>query len=190
MAAEEGQVIGVHTVAVWDEHFNKHKETNKLCRSDQICEFDVKIEIVIVVANHRDILVFLPSSSVFVSSVDVVVDFTAAWCGPCRIIAPFLAELAKKLPEVTFLKVDVDELQEVAQKWKVEAMPTFLFLKEGNLVDKVVGAKKEELEQTVRKHATAVYLVTVPYSMKTTSRALTKKSKKLPSMEQLQNITC
>lgn len=45
----------------------------------------------------------------------MVVDFTASWCGPCRFIAPFLAELAKKLPSVVFLKVDVDELK-VKQK--------------------------------------------------------------------------
>ncbi|KAF5735993.1 hypothetical protein HS088_TW14G00123 [Tripterygium wilfordii] len=82
----------------------------------------------------------------------VVIDFTASWCGPCRIIAPFLADLAKKLPDVIFLKVDVDELQSVAKDWAIEAMPTFMFLKEGKIVDRVVGAKKEELQATISKH--------------------------------------
>ncbi|CAB4287748.1 unnamed protein product [Prunus armeniaca] len=48
--------------------------------------------------------------------------------------------------------VDVDELKSVAQDWAVEAMPTFMFLKEGKIVDKVVGAKKDELQQTIAKH--------------------------------------
>ncbi|KAM0975335.1 hypothetical protein ACFX13_018669 [Malus domestica] len=82
----------------------------------------------------------------------MVIDFTASWCGPCRFIAPFLAELAKKLPDVIFVKVDVDELKTVAQDWAVEAMPTFMFLKEGKIVDKVVGAKKDELQRTIAKH--------------------------------------
>ncbi|GMN29269.1 hypothetical protein TIFTF001_002369 [Ficus carica] len=85
----------------------------------------------------------------------VVVDFTASWCAPCRFISPFLADMAKRLPEVTFLKVDVDELKSVAQDWAVEAMPTFMFLKEGSIVDKVVGARREQLQQTVDKHKTS-----------------------------------
>ncbi|KAF5192801.1 Thioredoxin h1 [Thalictrum thalictroides] len=83
----------------------------------------------------------------------IVVDFTASWCGPCRFISPILTDVAKKLPNVIFLKVDVDELKSVAADWAVEAMPTFMFLKEGKIVDKVVGAKKEELLSTIAKHS-------------------------------------
>nr|CAD1818313.1 unnamed protein product [Ananas comosus var. bracteatus] len=64
---------------------------------------------------------------------------------------PVFAEFAKKYPNVIFLKVDVDELKSVAQDWAIEAMPTFVFLKEGTIVDKVVGAKKEELQKKIEQ---------------------------------------
>ncbi|XP_072957712.1 thioredoxin H1-like [Typha angustifolia] len=82
----------------------------------------------------------------------VVVDFTASWCGPCRMIAPFFADLAKKFAGVMFLKVDVDELKSVAKDWAVEAMPTFIFLKEGSIVDKIVGAIKDDLQKKIELH--------------------------------------
>ncbi|KAG4214320.1 Thioredoxin H-type [Gossypium arboreum] len=83
----------------------------------------------------------------------VVVDFTASWCGPCRFISPILVDLAKKLPNVIFLKVDVDELKSVAQSWAIEAMPTFVFLKGGTIIDKLVGARKDELQQKIAFHS-------------------------------------
>ncbi|RZC44679.1 hypothetical protein C5167_037629 [Papaver somniferum] len=83
----------------------------------------------------------------------IVVDFTASWCGPCRMISPILTEIAKKLPNILFLKVDVDELRTVSEEWNVEAMPTFVFLRDGKEVDRVVGAKKDELQNTIAKHS-------------------------------------
>lgn len=54
-----------------------------------------------------------------------------------------------------FLKVDVDDLEKVAEEFEVKAMPTFLFFKDGKQIDKVVGAKKEELQQKVMAHSSA-----------------------------------
>ncbi|XP_010552494.1 PREDICTED: thioredoxin H5-like [Tarenaya hassleriana] len=82
----------------------------------------------------------------------VVIDFTASWCPPCRFIAPVFVELAKRFLNVVFFKIDVDELQDVAKEFQVEAMPTFVYLKEGKEVERVVGADKVKIEQTLSKH--------------------------------------
>ncbi|ONM51928.1 thioredoxin h homolog2 [Zea mays] len=83
----------------------------------------------------------------------VVIDFTAAWCGPCRAIAPLFVEHAKKFTQVVFLKVDVDEVKEVTAAYEVEAMPTFHFVKNGKTVATIVGARKDELLAQIEKHA-------------------------------------
>ncbi|KAH9308789.1 hypothetical protein KI387_036700, partial [Taxus chinensis] len=84
-----------------------------------------------------------------------VVDFTAAWCGPCKMIAPFYSELSEKYPQLLFLKVDVDDMADLTATWDVRAMPTFIFIKDGKQIDKLVGANKPELEKKVINYATA-----------------------------------
>ena len=79
----------------------------------------------------------------------VVVHFTASWCIPSLAMNPFFEELAYAYPDALFLTVDVDDVKEVASKLDVKAMPTFLFLKDGAQVEKLVGANPEEIRRRV-----------------------------------------
>lgn len=78
----------------------------------------------------------------------VVVDFWAAWCGPCKMLAPIFEELADEHPEVKFAKINVDEQVELCMQYKVVSIPTLFVFENGEVVDKVVGYRdKEELEE-------------------------------------------
>ncbi|KAG6396537.1 hypothetical protein SASPL_142688 [Salvia splendens] len=82
----------------------------------------------------------------------LVVNFTAAWCGPCQYIQPAVDGFAEIYRDVDFVKIDVDELDDVAQEFEVQTMPTFVLMKRGREVDKVVGAKKEDLRKKIDNH--------------------------------------
>ena len=83
----------------------------------------------------------------------VLVDFWATWCGPCRMVAPILDELANQFGDKLIVaKVDVDEQGELAQRFRVMNIPTLMLFKQGQLVDKAIGARpKAALEQMLNK---------------------------------------
>ena len=69
-----------------------------------------------------------------------VVDFSATWCGPCRMMAPVLEEISEKLgDQVSFYNVDVDEVPELAARYGIQSIPCLLVLKDGKAVDQSVG---------------------------------------------------
>ena len=74
----------------------------------------------------------------------LVVDFWATWCGPCRMIAPIIAKLAEKYDgKITVGKCDVEENDDLAAEYGIRNIPTILFFKNGEAVDKIVGAQTE-----------------------------------------------
>jgi thioredoxin 1 len=74
------------------------------------------------------------------STVPVVVDMWAEWCGPCRVLGPLVDELAQELDgKVKFVKVNVDHEPEIARRYGIMSIPTLLFFRDGELVDQVVG---------------------------------------------------
>jgi len=84
----------------------------------------------------------------------VVLDFWAQWCGPCRQIAPIIDELATEYEgKVVIGKVDVDSCSEITSKFSIRNIPTVLFIKNGELVEKLVGAQsKSKFTEIIEKH--------------------------------------
>ena len=71
----------------------------------------------------------------------VIVDFWATWCGPCRMLSPLLDEVEEEMADkVTVVKVNVDDADEIAMRYRIMSIPTLVFVKNGQMVDRTVGA--------------------------------------------------
>jgi len=90
------------------------------------------------------------------SDIPVFVDFWAEWCGPCRMVGPVVEELANDYDgKVKFVKVNVDEANELASKYNVFSIPTLILLNKGEIVSQQVGAASKESYQSMIDRALA-----------------------------------
>jgi thioredoxin 1 len=80
-------------------------------------------------------------AEVLESELPVLVDFTASWCPPCRVMKPVLDEIASETPGLRIVQVDVDEHQQTAARYDVLSMPTFVLFRDGSPVMRLVGAR-------------------------------------------------
>ena len=74
----------------------------------------------------------------------VLLDFFATWCGPCRMIVPFIEQIANEHPEYVIAKIDVDEEPELAQQFGIQSIPTLVVIKNGEVVNTAMGARPKD----------------------------------------------
>ena len=76
----------------------------------------------------------------------VIVDFWATWCGPCRMLSPLLDEVEEEMADrITVVKVNVDDADEIAMRYRIMSIPTLIFFKNGQMVDRTVGAMPKSM---------------------------------------------
>lgn len=94
------------------------------------------------------------SEEVLKASVPVLVDFYADWCGPCKMMAPLLDDLAEEIDgKAIICKVNIDENMELAQTYKIMNIPAMFIFKDGEIADRIIGAtSKSSLLSALEKH--------------------------------------
>lgn len=79
----------------------------------------------------------------------VIAYFTAKWCGPCRLISPYVSQLSNEYSDVVFCKIDVDSCDDIASKYKVRSMPTFMSFRLSKPINSISGIDKNALDKLV-----------------------------------------
>ncbi|EPB79045.1 putative thioredoxin [Ancylostoma ceylanicum] len=82
----------------------------------------------------------------------VVIDFYATWCGPCKIMGPKFIKLSNEFTSVVFVKVDVDESEDIVSRFDIKVMPTFIFMRKGAQIDMVEGSVEDDLRKKIEQH--------------------------------------
>jgi len=68
-----------------------------------------------------------------------IIDFSASWCMPCRMLAPIVEQVADKMPDVNFYNIDIDDNEDIAKRYRIFSVPTLMAFREGKVIDSLVG---------------------------------------------------
>ena len=84
----------------------------------------------------------------------IVIDFKAAWCGPCKAIKPFLEYLREEYPNVDFYEIDIEDedLATVVEHFEIAKVPTLVYIKNGTVCHSIIGTNKENIENAVNEY--------------------------------------
>ena len=81
-----------------------------------------------------------------------IIDFSASWCMPCRMLAPIIEQVADKMTNVSFYNLDIDENEEIAKRYRIFSVPTIMAFKSGKIIDSLVGLNSyDEVLEFVRR---------------------------------------
>ncbi len=122
------------------------------------CDFFINKKLDINISTVVPNVIHIKSSEMFNETVlnsdtPSIVKFETKWCGACKTMAPIYESLASKyLNKIKFTIVEADKLSELSDKYQIQGVPTFIFFKDGNKIDQIIGAvSKEEFEKTLKQ---------------------------------------
>lgn len=123
---------------------NKTEENNNLADSNEIEKEENKVEIIKITSANFE-------QEVIKSEGTILIDFYADWCGPCKMMSPVIDKIAEENPDIKVGKINIDEEEALAIQFRVMSIPTFMIIKDGKIVNQIVGmVSKSELEEALK----------------------------------------